>query len=206
MGNEILAVKMNELEQKINELYSRIRRCEHAGRGEIRAVLEAQRRECAETERNLQNRMRFSKSEMVQALSGVYDRVEELLGGLRKSIYDPNAVGIGEEFPAAAAGAAGRDYDSVAEEENCGRFDAAPGTDRTDPWERPGGSAGAQIKKEQPLAASSPEQYAEEKILVAEYALDFAMQACEQALLAALEAIDAGMTLDEKEPKEGSIQ
>lgn len=148
MGNEILTVKMNELEQKINELYSRIRRCEDAGRGEIRAVLEAQRRECAETERNLQNRMRFSKSEMVQALSGVYDRVEELLGGLRKSVYGSSGVLAG---------------------------------------------------------GGSPEQYAEEKILVAEYALDFAMQACEQALLEALEAMDAELAWEEKKESEGIV-
>lgn len=41
----------------------------------------------------------------------------------------------------------------------------------------------------------------EEKILFAEYALDFAMQAANRALLASLEAIDAQMTLQEKEER-----
>lgn len=40
---------------------------------------------------------------------------------------------------------------------------------------------------------------AEEKLLVAEYMLDFALQAADSALLSALEAIDAQMTLEEKE-------
>ena len=42
----------------------------------------------------------------------------------------------------------------------------------------------------------------EEKILFAEYALDFAMQAANRALLISLEAIDASMTQQEKEETE----
>lgn len=44
----------------------------------------------------------------------------------------------------------------------------------------------------------SEEITAEEKILLAEYALDFAMQAANHALLIAMEALDAQMTLQEK--------
>ena len=44
---------------------------------------------------------------------------------------------------------------------------------------------------------------AEEKILYAEYALDFAMQAANHALLISLEAMDAQMEQQEKE--EGNI-
>ena len=40
---------------------------------------------------------------------------------------------------------------------------------------------------------------AEEKALLAEYALDFAMQAANRALLISLEAIDAELTQQEKE-------
>ena len=40
---------------------------------------------------------------------------------------------------------------------------------------------------------------AEEKVLLAEYALDFAMQAADNALLISLKAMDAQMTLLEKE-------
>lgn len=43
------------------------------------------------------------------------------------------------------------------------------------------------------------ETSAEEKILLAEYALDFAMQAADHALLISLEAIDAQMTQQELE-------
>lgn len=42
---------------------------------------------------------------------------------------------------------------------------------------------------------------AEEKILLAEYALDFAMQAANHALLMSMEAMDAQMTLQEKEER-----
>lgn len=42
----------------------------------------------------------------------------------------------------------------------------------------------------------------EEKILFAEYALDFAMQAANRALLISLEAIDTSMTQQEKEETE----
>ena len=41
----------------------------------------------------------------------------------------------------------------------------------------------------------------EDKILLAEYALDFAMQAANHALLISLEAIDAQMTQQEREEK-----
>ena len=42
---------------------------------------------------------------------------------------------------------------------------------------------------------------AEEKALLAEYALDFAMQAADRALLLSMEAIDAQMTQQEKEER-----
>ena len=43
---------------------------------------------------------------------------------------------------------------------------------------------------------------AEEKILLAEYALDFAMQAANHALLLSMEALDAEMTQQENEEEE----
>lgn len=42
---------------------------------------------------------------------------------------------------------------------------------------------------------------AEEKILLAEYALDFAMQAADRALLSSLKAIDAQMTQQEQDER-----
>ena len=47
---------------------------------------------------------------------------------------------------------------------------------------------------EQAAHRGDPETTAEEKILLAEYALDFAMQAANRALLLAMEAIDAQLT------------
>ncbi len=46
--------------------------------------------------------------------------------------------------------------------------------------------------------SSTPDIAAEEKILLAEYALDFAAQAANQALLLAMEAIDAQLMQEER--------
>lgn len=48
--------------------------------------------------------------------------------------------------------------------------------------------------KEQILRSGNPEAAAEEKILLAEYALDFAIQAANRALLLSMQAIDAQLT------------
>lgn len=48
--------------------------------------------------------------------------------------------------------------------------------------------------QEQASACGSPDAAAEEKILLAEYALDFALQGANRALLLAMEAIDAQYT------------
>lgn len=47
---------------------------------------------------------------------------------------------------------------------------------------------------EQTVPCGDPEAAAEKKILLAEYALDFALQAANRALLLAMEAIDAQLT------------
>lgn len=54
-----------------------------------------------------------------------------------------------------------------------------------------------------PGPAGDADQAAEEKILLAEYALDFAVQAADRALLTAMEAIEAEMTQNER-TKEGN--
>ena len=53
------------------------------------------------------------------------------------------------------------------------------------------------------LAADSPEKgaVAEEKILLAEYALDFAHQAADRALLLSMQAIDAQLLREEEEER-----
>lgn len=56
--------------------------------------------------------------------------------------------------------------------------------------------------KQQVLASGSPEAGAEAKILLAEYALDFALQGANRALLLAMEAIDAQYTGQEGEKKQ----
>lgn len=55
--------------------------------------------------------------------------------------------------------------------------------------------------QQQAFRQGSPEAAAEEKILLAEYALDFALQAANRALLLAMEAIDAQLAGQEGDEK-----
>lgn len=56
-----------------------------------------------------------------------------------------------------------------------------------------------QTLQEQTASHANPDTAAEDKILLAEYGLDFAVQAANQALLLAMEAIDAQLTQQEQE-------
>ncbi len=143
MAHEILSVKLCELDEKISRMHSRIHLSESTGRGQLEQEIAALKRECAETELTLRNRLRFSKSGAVSALSQAYDEIRQII--IRTS-------------------------DDLQKR----------GADRPD--------------------ESAP---AEEKILLAEYALDFAMQASDRALLLSMEAIDAQMAQPEQE--EGSL-
>lgn len=56
-----------------------------------------------------------------------------------------------------------------------------------------------QALQEQTASHANPDTAAEDKILLAEYGLDFAVQAANRALLLAMEAIDAQLTQQEQE-------
>lgn len=56
-----------------------------------------------------------------------------------------------------------------------------------------------QTLQEQTASHANPDTAAEDKILLAEYGLDFAVQAANRALLLAMEAIDAQLTQQEQE-------
>ena len=55
-----------------------------------------------------------------------------------------------------------------------------------------------ETKNKMKMPGGGQEAEKEEKILLAEYALDFAMQAADRALLLSLQAIDAQMTQQER--------
>lgn len=139
MAHEILSVKLYELDKKLGQVHSRIQMSESANHTQIRAEVEALKKECAESELTLRNKLKFSKAGMVAELAESYSEVEQIIHKVKEKIGTPAAGQWNDEF-------------SV-----------------------------------------------EEKILFAEYALDFAMQAANHALLISMEALDAQMTQQEKE-------
>lgn len=144
MTNEILAVKLCELDRRVGRLHSRILDLEHAPQEVLQQEIKALRREYQENEQMLRNNLRFSRAPSVAVLYQAYTEVEEVLERLRKQMEQES-------------------------EEN--KETQSSGT-----------------KKTPPLSEIDP---AEEKLLLAEYALDFAMQAADRALLISMEAAGA---------------
>ena len=138
MANEILSVKLEELNQKLDRLRSRIQTAACADREWLHGEIETLRQEFSEEERMLRDRLQYSQSAVVAELSGAYNRIQEVI---RQT------------------------------EETC-----------------------AQAGNHEDPAFPT-----EEKLLVAEYALDFAVQAVNRGLLTALEAMDADLTTQDKE-------
>lgn len=148
MAYEILSVKLCELDEKTGRFRSRIHLCESAQHGQVKKEIEALQKECRESGRALEEKLRFSRAQAVSRLSEAYSEIQQIIKNAWKLEKKDLPV---SEVPT----------------ESQMEFQA--------------------------------ESEAEEKILLAEYALDFAMQAANQALLASLEAIDAQMTWQEEE-------
>ena len=144
MTNELLAVKLCELDRRGGKLHGRLLEMEHAPQEVLQQDIEALRRECTENEQMLRNNLRFSRAPSVAVLYQAYIEVEEVLDRLRKQMEQER-----EENKAAQSG---------------------------------------ELKE----ASVRPEiDPVEEKLLLAEYAIDFAMQAADRALLISMEAVQA---------------
>ena len=139
MANEILAVKLCELDRKVGELHGRIEQSETVPHEQLRQEIQHLRISCKSNDQMLRNNLKFSRAQAVQKLSEAYSEIVQIVRETKNSMKYP-------------------DWDSFQRETS-----------------------------------------AEEKILLAEYALDFAMQAAEHALLISMEAIDAQMTQQELE-------
>lgn len=137
MANEILSVKLCELEEQLSRLSVRVHLCEKEGHEQLIQEIKALSEECAETELNLSNKLLMSKARMVSPLADTYTEIESMIR-TAKSNFQTRAA-------------------------------------------RRSGSEGT----------------AEEKILLAEYALDFSALAANRALLLSMEAIDAQLTQQE---------
>ena len=137
MAQGILNAKLDELDRQLRKVHRKIQKSGSANPVRLRADLEQVRKEYAENEKALRNRLRFSRSGVVTGLSVSYNQVEQIIRETKNKM------------------------------------------------EMPGGQ----------------EAEKEEKILLAEYALDFAMQAAERALLLSLEAMEAQTKQQEKRRK-----
>ena len=137
MAQGILNAKLDELDRQLRKIHRKIQKSGSANPARLRADLEQDRKEYAENEKALRNRLRFSRSGVVTGLSVSYNQVEQIIRETKNKM------------------------------------------------EMPGGQ----------------EAEKEEKILLAEYALDFAMQAAERALLLSLEAMEAQTKQQEKKRK-----
>ena len=134
MAQGILNAKLDELDRQLRKIHRKIQKSGSANPARLRADLEQVRKEYAENEKALRNRLRFSRSGVVTGLSVSYNQVEQIIRETKNKMKMPG---------------------------------------------------GQKAEKE-------------EKILLAEYALDFAMQAAERALLLSLEAMEAQTKQQEK--------
>lgn len=129
MAHEILSVKLYELDQRVNQLHSRIQSSEPASWEEREEKIRVFQKECIENKMALHEKLRFSKSEKVRQISEAYDQIETIIEETQRKI----SASLSEE--------------------------------------------------------TQKEMCAEELILLAEYSLDFAMQAADDALLVSMRAI-----------------
>lgn len=139
MAHEILAVKLCQLDSRVEQLHSRICMSETANHAQLRQQIDLLKRECAESEAAMQSNLQHSKAALASILARNYSQAGQIIAALKDQL--------------------------------------------------------------QALASASPDgqTVVEEKILLAEYALDFAQQAADRALLLALEAIDAQLLQQQEE-------
>ena len=130
MGQEILSVKLGQLEEQLDRLHNRIRIGQTSCHSQLRQEIEDLKRECDETRTDLLENLQQSRSPLVSVLAQSYAQVEAIVQESKDHL--------------------------------------------------------------QLMAQDSPDEETilEEKILLAEYALDFAHQAANRALLLSLDAID----------------
>lgn len=79
MGEEILSVKLKELDEKMGTFHSKLQECETAGHILIRAEINNMEKVCAENEQNLYDEMRFSKSKVPQHFAQAYDQIMQVI-------------------------------------------------------------------------------------------------------------------------------
>lgn len=79
MAHEILSLKLNELEDRLGKLHSRIHLSETADHSRLCREIEALRLEGAQSELALRKKLELSKSEYVSVLYTAYEQVQQLI-------------------------------------------------------------------------------------------------------------------------------
>ena len=79
MAQEILGVKLCQLDEKISQLHSHIRQSQLANPDQLCRELETVRRECAATETALREKLEHSKSSLVSVLAQGYREAEQII-------------------------------------------------------------------------------------------------------------------------------
>ena len=139
MAHEILSVKLYQLDDRLEEMHTRIHISETASHKHLQQEIASLEQECAQTDEILKKNLYHSKARVASVLAPNYQQIEQTI---QKASAQLRAM------------------------ESCDQ---------------------------------DGEAFVEEKILLAEYALDFAQQAADHALLLSLEAIDAQLTMGKKE-------
>lgn len=79
MAHEILSVKLCELDEKVGRLHSRVHLSETASPSQLRQEIAALERECAETKMSLENKLKFSRADVISTLAKAYAEIEQVL-------------------------------------------------------------------------------------------------------------------------------
>lgn len=131
MSHGMLAVKLSEMEQQICQLHKRICALDMDKPEMIRTQMEQLQKEWRENERVLENKLQFSRAELVERVSEAYDQIEKIIRQVQEKT----------------------------------------------------------------------EMSSEEKLLLAEYSMDFVMQAANHALLICMDAINEEMKQQDKKER-----
>lgn len=89
MANEILSVKLYELDKQFAKLHSRIELSETENTEQLTEEIKALQKECREGQLTLQKQLKYSRAKTVRNISEAYDKIEDIISDMQKSIGDP---------------------------------------------------------------------------------------------------------------------
>lgn len=88
MPHQILTVKLCELEQRIAKMQSHIQLSESVSLPRIQSEIESLQRECDENRLALQNKLRHSRTEVIEILDSAYSQVEPIIRSTQEALQE----------------------------------------------------------------------------------------------------------------------